>query len=100
MINNPPRVWRHHKELHKYLGKKGKIVVWTKVFVAPEGFEHESPYISAIIEFRDKKRMALQVVDIDEQDIEKEQAVVVIVRRIGKATPDGLIEYGLKAKPV
>ncbi|MBI4080814.1 MAG: OB-fold domain-containing protein [Candidatus Levybacteria bacterium] len=99
MNNNPPVVWRNHRELHKYLGNRGKIVAWTKVFVAPEGFEHEAPYVVAIVEFEDKSRMSIQVVDCDSVDLQENQEVEVVVRRIGKATADGLIQYGLKVRP-
>ena len=100
MSNNPPVIWRYHKELHKFLGLHGKIVVWTKVYVAPEGFEHEAPYISAIVEFQNKKRMSVQVVDCDEKEFKEGQEVVAVIRRIGKATPDGLIQYGVKVRPI
>lgn len=97
MTNNPPVVWRNHKELHKYLGKRGKIVAWTKIFVAPEGFEHEAPYFVAIIEFADKSRKSLQVVDVLEEHMTHGMDVEIVVRRVGKASPDGVILYGLKA---
>lgn len=100
MNSNPPVIWRQHKELHKYLGLRGKIVVWTKVYVAPEGYEHEAPYVSAIVEFENKKRMSVQVVDCEGNELKEGQKVVVVIRRIGKATPDGLIQYGVKVKPI
>ena len=99
MVNNPPVVWRQHKELHKMLGQRGKVVVWTRVYVAPEGFEHETPYISAIVEFQNKKRMAVQVTDFD-GDLKEGREVIIVVRRIGKASPDGLIRYGVKVIPL
>lgn len=99
MINSPATVWRHHKELHKYVGQTGKIIVYTRVYVAPEGFEHEAPYISAIVAFANGKRMSVQVVDCDEYGLKEGQEVIVVIRRIGKATPDGLIQYGVKVKP-
>lgn len=74
--------------------------MWTRVYVAPEGFEHEAPYISAIVEFENKKRMSVQVVNCDENDLKEGQEVIVVIRRIGKATPDGLILYGVKVKPI
>ncbi len=100
MNNSPSVIWRYHKALHKYLGLHGKIVVWTKVYVAPVGFEHEAPYIAAIVEFENKKRMSVQVVDCDEYGLKYGQKVVGVIRRIGKAAPDGLILYGVKVKPI
>jgi uncharacterized OB-fold protein len=99
-MNSPVQVWRTAKELHKYLGKRGKIVVWTRIFVAPAGFEPELPYIVAIVEFADGTRKSLQVVDYAEEQLQPGQNVVITIRRIGRAAPDEVITYGLKVKPV
>lgn len=100
MVNNPPVIWRRHRQLHKYLGKQGKVITWTKIFVAPENFESEVPYICAIVEFTDKTRMTVQVIDVGDSEIKIGQKVQVVLRRIGKAPADGLIQYGVKVRPV
>ena len=99
-MNSPVQVWRTAKELHKFLGKKGKIVVWTRIFVAPSGYEPELPYIVAIVEFEDKTRKSLQVVDYTQEQLKPGQKVITTIRRIGKAMPDEVITYGLKVKPL
>lgn len=99
-MSSPVTVWRHHKNIRNYLGKKGKVLVWTKVFVAPAGFEHEAPYFVAIVEFEDKQRMPLQVVDFEGTELKINQKIVAVVRRLGKVKLDEVIEYGIKAKPV
>lgn len=99
-MSSPVTVWRHHKNIRNYLGKTGKIIVWTKVFVAPAGFEHEAPYFVAMVEFEDKKRMPLQVVDFEGEDLKKNQKIVTVVRRLGKVKLDEVIEYCIKAKPI
>jgi uncharacterized OB-fold protein len=99
-MNSPVQVWRTTKELHAFLGKKGKIVVWTRIFVAPSGYESELPYIVAIVEFENGSRKSLQVVDYTEEQLKSGQKVIVAIRRIGKAGPDEVITYGLKVKPV
>lgn len=98
-MSSPITVWRHHKNLKKYLNQEGKIIVWTKVFVAPSGFEHEAPYFVAIVEFENKNRMPLQLVDFDNEP-KLNQKVITIVRRLGKVKLDEVIEYGIKAKPI
>lgn len=98
-MHSPVQIWRTAKELHNYLGKKGKIVVWTRIFVAPAGYEAELPYVVAIVEFEDGTRKTLQVVDYTEEQLHPGQEVVTAVRRIGKAGPDEVITYGLKVKP-
>src|SRR5659263_270978 len=98
-MSNTVGIWRNTKELHNFLGKKGKIVVWTKIFVPPAGYEKQVPYIVGIIEFPDGKRKTLQIVDAGEE-LKVGQEVVLIVRRIGKAGAEDVIEYGIKAKPL
>lgn len=99
-MTSPVQIWRTTKELHKFLGKKGKIVVWTRIFVAPSGYEAELPYIVAIVEFTDGMRKSLQVVDYKEEQLKPGQEVITAIRRIGKAGPEEVITYGVKVKPV
>ncbi len=98
-MSSPVTIWRDHKHLHSYLNKVGKIVVWTKVFVPPSGFEHEAPYIVGIIKFQDEK-LPLQIVDCDEKDLKPNQKVITVIRKIGKARSEDVIEYGIKVKPI
>ena len=74
--------------------------MWTKVFVAPAGFEHEAPYFVAIVQFEDGSRMPLQIVDYEGDDLKPNQKIVTVVRRLGKVKLDEVIEYGIKAKPI
>ncbi len=75
-------------------------MVWTKVFVAPTGFEHQTPYLVGIIQFKDGEKMPLQIVDCEEKDLKINKLVKVIIRKIGKVKSEDVIEYGLKVKPV
>lgn len=99
-MNSPVTIWREHKNIHDYVGKIGKIIIWTKVFVAPSGFEHQAPYIVGIVELNGKERLPLQIVDCNDKDLKPNQKVELVVRRIGKAKSEDVIEYGLKAKPI
>ncbi len=98
-MSSPVQIWRQHKQLNKYLGKEGKLIVWTKIFVAPEGFEHQTPYIVGIVDFGDK-RMPLQIVDCEEDNLTINQKVKIVIRKIGKVRAEDVIEYGSKAKPI
>jgi len=96
-MNSPVSVWRQHKNLHTYLHKTGRLLVWTKIYAAQSGFEYEAPYIVGIVEFEDATRMPLQIVDVGEEHLKLNQKVVVVIRKIGKAKPEDVIEYGMKA---
>ncbi len=97
-MSTPASIWRQHKKLHNYLNKVGKLLVWTKIFVAPEGFEHQTPYLVGIVQFEDEK-LPLQIVDCTEADLKINQKVKVVIRKIGKAKSEDVIEYGLKVRP-
>lgn len=97
---SPITVWRHHKNIRNYLNKAGKILVWTKVFTAPAGFEHEAPYFVAMVEFEDGYKMPLQMVECEEKDMKSNKKIITVVRKRGKVGIDEVIEYGIKAKPI
>lgn len=106
-MSSPVTIWRTHKNLHNYLNKIGKVLVWTKIFVAPSGFEHQVPYLVGIIQFEDGAKMPLQIVDCEEkdlpagrQDLKVNQKVITVIRKIGKAKSEDVIEYGIKVKPL
>lgn len=99
-MSSPITVWRHHKNIRNYLNKKGKILVWTKVFVAPKGFEHEAPYYVAIVKLEDGTKMPLQLIQCEEKDLKPKRKIITVVRKRGKAKIDDVIEYGIKAKLV
>ena len=99
-MSSPVQIWRSHKNLSSYLNKIGRLIVWTKIFVAPSGFEHQTPYLVGIIQFPDGEKMPLQIVDCDEKDLKVNIKVITVIRKIGKAKAEDVIEYGLKVKPI
>lgn len=99
-MSSPVTIWRNHKKLHTYLNKTGRLIVWTKILVAPLGFEHQVPYFVGIVEFTDNDRLPVQIVDAEEKDLKPNQKVQVVIRKIGKAKSEDVIEYGVKVKPL
>lgn len=104
-MNSPVQIWRQHKKLHTYLNKIGRLMVWTKIFVAPSGFEHQVPYLVGIIDFgpstsSGQVRLPLQIVDCEEKDLKANLKVITVIRKIGKVKSEDVIEYGLKVKPI
>lgn len=98
-MSNPAEIWRNHKYLNNYLGKRGKLLVWTKILVAPSGFEHQTPYFVGIVKFNGEQ-MPVQIVDCNESDLKPNQKVEVVIRKIGKGKSEDVIEYGVKVKPL
>lgn len=99
-MNSPVQIWRQHQNLKNYLGKKGKLLVWTKILVAPSGFEHQVPYLVGIVQFADKSKLPVQIVDCEEEDLNLNQKVITVIRKIGKPRVENVIEYGIKVKPI
>lgn len=99
-MSSPAKIWREHKVLHNYLGTQGKLIVWTKILVPPLEFEQQAPYIVGIVQFSNKERLPLQIVDCEENELKINQKVEIVIRKIGKVKSEDVIEYGLKAKPI
>lgn len=97
-MSSPSTIWRSHKKLSAYLNRTGRLLVWTKIHVAPSGFEHQVPYLVGIVDFGDHK-MPLQIVDCEEKDLKVNMKVVTVIRKIGKVKAEDVIEYGVKVKP-
>jgi len=99
-MTHPATTWRDLKSLHKYLNLEGKLLVWTKIHIAPAGFEHQAPYIMGIIELESSERIITQIVDCDESELLLNQKVKTVIRRVGKSKPDEIIEYTVKVTPI
>ncbi len=99
-MNNPVKNWRNTKQLHSFLGRQGKLLVWTKVTTAPAGFEYQSPYFTGIIELEDKVRMPIQIIDCEESELKIDLKMKLVIRRLKKPGPSDVIDYAVKATPL
>lgn len=99
-MNTPIGIWRKHQTLHQFLGKQGTLLLWTKIYVAPTGFEHQTPYLVGLVDFGNDQKHLLEIVDVSEEELHALQKVEVVIRRAGKPSAEGVIEYGVKAKIV
>lgn len=97
-MNNSIKNWRQTKNINQRVGKIGKVISWTKVNMAPSGFENEVPYYVGLIEFQKGQREMLQFVDFDKEPVIGD-TIITVIRRIGKPKPAEVIFYGIKAKP-
>lgn len=97
---SPVKVWRNQKYIRESFGKKGVIESYTLIRIPQEGFSDQAPYPVAIVRLDDKTRITVQIVDWDEVELQKGTMVEMVVRRVVSPDPDGVIPYGLKAKPI
>jgi uncharacterized protein len=101
-MNNisPVKVWRNQKKVRSLLGKTGKILTFTRVFVPPAGFISQAPYVVAIVEFDNGFKYTAQFVDSDEKQLKIGQKIIAVLRRTMDPGEEGVIPYGIKFKPI
>lgn len=97
---SPVKVWRRQKEIRKLLGKEGKIIAWTKIFIASKGFKKYAPYPVALVLLENGEKTYGQLVDCQEDDLKIGGKVRVILRKAKEGSSEGIIGYGIKFKPL
>ena len=80
------------------LPREGKILTYTIIYSAPEGFGDFAPYAVAIVELTNGARLMLQIVDTDFKDIAIGKKVSIVFRRLFVEGKSGVIIYGPKAR--
>lgn len=99
-MDNPVKNWRRQKVVRELLNLRGKILTWTEVAVSSREFSAFAPYVTALIELEDGRKIFGQLVDIKPEQIQTGAQVLSVLRRIGKPKPDSVINYGLKFRLV
>ncbi len=97
---SPVKIWRRQKEIRKLLGKTGKIINWTKIFVAGVEFKKFAPYLVAIVKFSDGTKSVGQVVDFEQDKLKIGAKVVAVLRKTRDGSQEDVIAYGIKFKPL
>ena len=79
---------------------KGKIISHTTVYVPPDGFEIQTPYVMAIVELEEGPRVTGQITDCNPEEVKIGDNVEIAFRNIGEEDKDGIIYYGYKFRLV
>ncbi len=98
-MTSPAKSWRRQRRLRSILGKTGKIITWTIIHVAGDGFEDAVPYPVVMVALSHGKKVYGQLVDYNADDIRVGKKVIVVLRKIRKGSESGVISYGIKVKP-
>ncbi len=93
---SPVKIWRRQKELKKIIGKRGRILTWTKIFVAGTDFKKMAPYYVVLVEFDDKSHGIGQLVDIVDEKINTKSQVIALLRKVKDIREEDVIPYGIK----
>ena len=84
-------------ESHKFSGN-GEIVTYTIIHTAAEGFEHQTPYVLAIVKLDEGPRLTSQIV-VEPGEIKIGMRVKPVFRKLGESGNRGMIYYGTKFIP-
>lgn len=99
-MTSPVKLWRNQENIRSLLGKNGKIVSWSMVYVPPGEFSEYAPYPVAVVELENSGRIVAQIVDYEQKDLVIGQKVNTVLRKIMEPDLDGVIPYGIKVKPI
>jgi len=81
------------------LSGKGKLVTFTIIRIAPDGFIDQAPYAVGIIELDEGIRVMGQITDCEPEKLKTEDKLVTQFRRIREEGKTGIIMYGFKFVP-
>lgn len=98
-MQSPVKIWRNQKKISSLRGEIGVIVSWTIIRVPPSGFSSQAPYPVAHIKLNNTN-IVCQLVDWNEKHLRIGQKVILVIRRVIESPGDGVIPYGVKAKPI
>lgn len=77
----------------KWIGKKGKVVASTVIYVAAPQHAHQVPYSYVIVDLGQEKK---EFMGAGREILEVGDQVVCVLRKESKASPEGIIDYGIK----
>jgi uncharacterized OB-fold protein len=75
---------------------EGKILSWSVIHVAPNGFEKLTPYIIALVKLKEGPVILSQVVGLLENEVKKGMRVRGVFRKLGQPEDTEVIKYGIK----
>ena len=82
------------------MNKKGKIVVWPKIYTPGSDFKKYAPYPVVLVELENKEKIYGQLVDYEDSDLKTGKKVVSVLRKVRSSSEEGVIAYGVKFKPL
>ncbi len=81
------------------LSGKGKLVTFTIIRVAPEGFTDQTPYAVGIVELAEGIQIMGQITDCDPETLNIGDALISQFRRMKEENKTGMIMYSYKFVP-
>lgn len=94
------KVWRNQQKTKNLLCRKGTILSWTELSVAPPSFDSEVPYSIVLVELENGERVYGQLVDFHPDDRQIGKKVRSVFRKMQDVAVEEVLEYGVKFKPL
>lgn len=82
------------------LPKRGEVLYYSVVRSAPTEFKKFEPYVVALIKLEDGTIVPAQLTDVDSSEVYEGMPVEAVLRRYREQGEDGIIEYGIKFRPL
>ena len=98
-MNSPVKLWRRQKEIRKYIGLKGSVVLQTTIHVAPPRYREYVPYIVVLVELENGEKIYGQICDNKNTFILNGSLVCAVLRKIPDNHNEDLVSYTIKFKP-
>lgn len=89
--------WRARRSAPILDNKSGIIISWTKVYVAPDPFDGQVPYILALIGLDSGHKILCHIIDSAETDIVIGVRVHFVTRILSCHESNSIITHGIKA---
>ena len=103
-LSFPPRLVcrkckSRNSETHDFIGK-GTLYSYTRIYQAPDRFDHIAPYMVGLIDLEEGPRVTAQLTDVRPENVEIGMNLEMVIRQIYEDGPKGPILYGYKFRPV
>jgi len=86
--------------IEEKLPETGRVLSYTVIRYAPRGFERQVPYVVALIELDNGTKLISQLTDVKPEDVKCGMRVEAVFRKLREQGPSGIIEYGIKFRPL
>ncbi|MEM2009467.1 MAG: Zn-ribbon domain-containing OB-fold protein [Thermosphaera sp.] len=88
-------------ELVELINENARLITWTIIYSAMDGFEEARPTILGILETeKHKARILAPLTDILPEELKSGLEMEPVLRRISEDGESGLINYGIAYRPV
>ena len=97
--SSPVKIWRRQKNNANLIHQKGIILLWTIIRTPAKAYVGQAPFPVVVVKMADGEKRIGQLVDYQQDQLKKGQAVVAVLRRARIEGKEDAIIYHIKFKP-